>query len=117
VLQGHAARLTGLAVFPELFRFDYPYPKGETMNPHTIHELAETLSILCADETIADLLDATLSADDDPRLTDNQVDLADVLFDSLAEIRPDCVTLAQNRGQVVGLKLPKRTLLQRIMGV
>lgn len=63
----------------------------------TIHELAETLSILCADSTLADLLEATLSAEHDERLNDYQANLAEALFESLSELRPDCVVLAQER--------------------
>ena len=61
----------------------------------TIHDLAQVLTILCADETIADLMNATLSADADERLDDYQADIAEALFDSLTELRPDCVELAQ----------------------
>jgi len=63
----------------------------------TIHELAETLSICCSDETIADLMEATLSAEDNERLSVYHANLAEALFESLTELRPDCVKLAQER--------------------
>lgn len=62
----------------------------------TIHDLAEALTIMCTDETIADLMNNTLAAAQDDRLTDYQADLAEAFFDSLTELRPDCVLIAQN---------------------
>ena len=76
----------------------------------TIHELAETLSKCCSDATIADLMEATLSAamsaDDNARLSVYQANLAEALFESLTELRPDCVKLAQERPE----SRPKRSL-------
>jgi len=72
----------------------------------TIHELAETLSICCSDETIADLMEATLSAEDNERLSVYHANLAEALFESLTELRPDCVKLAQERPE----PRPKRSL-------
>ncbi len=72
----------------------------------TIHELAETLSICCSPETIADLMEATLSAEDNERLSVYHANLAEALFESLTELRPDCVKLAQERPE----SRPKRSL-------
>lgn len=77
----------------------------------TIHELAEALSVLCDSDTLADLMDATLSADADERLTDYQADLAEALFESLCELRPECVILAQTREHAK----PKRSLMDRFV--
>ena len=65
----------------------------ETM---TTHALAQALSIVCDDDTLARILDATLSADADDRLNDDQAEMAVGLFESICEIRPDCIELAQS---------------------
>lgn len=62
-----------------------------------LHDLAETLSILCDDETLAALIDCTLSAECDERLNDRKAELAGGLFDSLCELRPELIEMAQNR--------------------
>lgn len=82
----------------------------------TIHELAETLSKCCSDATIADLMDNTLGASENERLSDYQVQLAEALFESLTELRPDCVVAAQSRWQKT---MPKRSLSRwlRFVGV
>lgn len=66
----------------------------------TIHEMAEVISICCNKQSIADLMDDMLAADDHEKLTDYQAHIAGALFDSLAELRPDCVSLAQERDYI-----------------
>lgn len=80
----------------------------------TIHELAETLSLCCTEQTIADLMDATLVADQNEQLSEYQAQLAEALFESLTELRPDCVVTAQERW--TGLK-PKRSLSRWLAGL
>lgn len=80
----------------------------------TIHELAETLSICCSDEMIADLMEATLSAEDNERLSVYQANLAEALFESLTELRPDCVVTAQERWTG---PTPKRSLSRWLVGL
>ncbi len=80
----------------------------------TIHELAETLSKCCSDATIADLMDCTLAAADNERLSDYQAQLAEALFESLTELRPDCVVTAQERWTG---STPKRSLSRWLVGL
>ena len=60
-----------------------------------IRDLAGVLAIVCSDQTIADLMNATLSIEAEARLTDYQCGLGEVLFDQLTSIRADCIPLAQ----------------------
>ena len=62
-----------------------------------VNKLVDVLAIVCDSETIAAMMDATLSAEGDERLNDEQVPFAEALFDQLTEIRPDCIELAQKR--------------------
>ena len=63
--------------------------------PHdTAAELAATLAEICDVETLAGVLNCTLGAEADPRLTDDRAELAGVLFDQLAARRPDAVAAA-----------------------
>ena len=59
----------------------------------TIKHLAEALAILC---TVGpELINATLAADDDERLTDEQAEAAGSLHQLLCELKPDAMHLAQ----------------------
>ena len=59
----------------------------------TIKHLAEALAILC---TVGpELINATLSADADERLTDEQAEAAGSLHQLLCELKPDAMHLAQ----------------------
>ncbi len=60
-------------------------------------ELVDVLNVLCTDEHLADLMNLTLSCEDDERLTDRQVDVAGTLFSALTDKRPDLIPLAQSR--------------------
>ena len=68
-----------------------------TMN-HGIHQLIDVLLVVAGDETLASLMDATLSAEEDTRLDSRAVDVACILFDRLTDDRPDLVPLAQRIG-------------------
>lgn len=83
------------------------------MNRRTIHELAEVLATICDDQTIANLMNHTLATEDDERLNSYQCDLADTLFDSLTELRPDCITLAHEVD--IDIPQPKRGMVDRVI--
>ncbi len=56
---------------------------------------ASALAKLCGGELLtADLLNALMMADADPRLSDTEAYAAEVLFEALSDYRPDAVDLA-----------------------
>jgi hypothetical protein len=61
----------------------------------TIQHLAEALAIRCTVGELAELINATLAADDDERLTDEQAEAAGSLHQLLCELKPDAMHLAQ----------------------
>ena len=61
----------------------------------TIQHLAEALAIRCTVGELAELINATLAADDDERLTDEQAEAAGSLHQLLCELRSDAMELAQ----------------------
>ena len=61
----------------------------------TIKHLAEALAIRCTVGELAELINATLAADDDERLTDEQAEAAGSLHQLLCELKPDAMHLAQ----------------------
>tara|TARA_R110002126_G_scaffold289504_1_gene444552 strand:- start:3851 stop:4039 length:189 start_codon:yes stop_codon:yes gene_type:complete len=60
-----------------------------------MRHLAEALAIRCTVGELAELINATLSADSDERLTDEQVEAASALHHLLCELKPDAMDLAQ----------------------
>ena len=60
-----------------------------------LQHLAEALAIRCTVGELAELINATLSADDDERLTDEQAEAAGSLHQLLCELRSDAMELAQ----------------------
>ena len=59
-----------------------------------VRDLAETLAVLLPVGHVAGILDATLNATDDERLTDERAELAELLHDTLSDARPEAVDLA-----------------------
>ncbi len=60
----------------------------------TVERVARILGKLCGDATVAALMNATLSADAEPCLSDSEVEIATLLFDAITDARPDCIELA-----------------------
>lgn len=61
----------------------------------TIQHLAEALSVVCTVGELAELINATLAADDDERLIDDEAKAANELHQLLCELRSDAMELAQ----------------------
>ena len=68
---------------------------GETNMEIQLQHLAEALAIRCTVGELAELINATLAADDDERLTDEQAEAAGSLHQLLCELKPDAMHLAQ----------------------
>ena len=75
------------------YRPDVSRNIGETNM--TIKHLAEALAIRCTVGELAELINATLAADDDERLTDEQAEAAGSLHQLLCELRSDAMELAE----------------------
>ena len=60
-------------------------------------DVARVLATLCDVDTVAGLLNATLCRDDDPRLSDYQLSLANAVFNRLCALRPEAIAVAQGR--------------------
>ena len=60
-----------------------------------LQHLAEALAILCPVGVLAELINTTLSADADERLTDEQAEAAGSLHQLLCELRSDAMELAE----------------------
>jgi hypothetical protein len=71
---------------------------AETMvNIDELRTLADSLAVVCDADTLATILDATLGADGDERLDDDQANVTTMFFEYLCQRRPDCVSLAQHQ--------------------
>ena len=62
----------------------------------SMRALAEALVIRCTVGELAELINATLSVEDDERLMDDQVEAADSLHHLLCELKPEAAELAQS---------------------
>ena len=77
------------------YRPDVSQNIGETNMEIQLQHLAEALAIRCTVGELAELINATLAADDDERLTDEQAEAAGSLHQLLCELKPDAMHLAQ----------------------
>jgi hypothetical protein len=79
----------------------------ETMKTE-IQNAASAIAKRSSFETVAAILNDLLSCWDDPdTLTDIEADEATVFFETLCELRPECVKIAQGVAQVMTISLEK----------
>ena len=78
----------------EIQSVDMAERKDIAMSP--IKLTASVLGQTCDDDTIADILNALLSSEEDSLLPDSEAETAKELFDALCEARPDAVELARS---------------------
>jgi hypothetical protein len=65
-----------------------------TQKQFAIRDLGAALVACLNVETIADLMNGTLCADDDERLSDYQAELVRILFDRICELSPEAMDIA-----------------------